>query len=94
MDMEDLARRIGVSRRTLFYAFRRSIDLGPRRFFEVSRLHALRRALLDGDPAELTVTQTALEFGFTDPGRMAGRYAGLFGCYPSDDLARGSGCTA
>ena len=85
-DIERLADELGVSRRTLYYVFRKHLGVTPRRYFELKRLQALRSALLDGSPDKTTVTGTAVGFGFTDMGRLATLYKRQFGEYPRETL--------
>jgi AraC family ethanolamine operon transcriptional activator len=44
--------------------------------------------LAEGDRARDTVTNVALELGFTELGRFAGKYQALFGEKPSQTLRR------
>ena len=71
---------------TVFHAYRTALGLGPRRYFELKRLNALRARLRTADPAIASVTALANELGFGDVGRMAGRYRALFGEAPSHTL--------
>ena len=86
--VDSLADAIGVSRRSLYYAFNASIGVGPRRYFEVQRLHWMREELLRSRPDARTVTEVATELEIGDLGRLAARYRELFGEYPSQSLAR------
>ena len=86
-DAGGIAARLGISRRTLFYAFRRSLGIGPRRYFEVQRLYQLRAQLAAGSPDTLTVTSAATDLGFGDLGRLASSYREQFGELPSVTLA-------
>lgn len=86
IDVEDMALRLGVSRRTLFYALRKSIGLTPRRYQELLRLQQLRQMLQTASSGEKTVTQLATELGFGDLGRLSGKYRKQFGEYPHETL--------
>ncbi|MGO1120969.1 helix-turn-helix domain-containing protein [Rhodovibrionaceae bacterium A322] len=86
LSMTELARQSGVSPRTLYYAFRQSLGLTPREYFEILRLNQLRQNLMDADPASQSVTRLATELGFGDLGRLASRYHARFGEYPSQTL--------
>ncbi|MEX0281719.1 MAG: helix-turn-helix domain-containing protein [Arenibacterium sp.] len=87
-NMDALAAALGVSKRSLFLAFRKTIGVGPRRYFEVQKLHMLQKRLLDARPNTATVTQLATELDFSDMGRVAANYRELFRENPSQTLAR------
>lgn len=87
-EVERLASELGVHRRTLFYAFREVLGIGPRRYFELKRLNAFRHALLNAEPETSTVSNTALNFGFSEFGRLATTYRSHFGERPSQTLNR------
>ncbi len=83
-----LAREIGMSKRSVFLAFSQEYGVGPRKFRELVRLNALRANLYRADPESVSVTLLANEHGFSELGRMAGRYRALFGELPSETLKR------
>ncbi len=85
--VDELAYSIGVPRRSLFHAYRRLLGVGPRRYFELTRLMELRSRLRSA-ASEHTVTTIANDLGFNDLGRMAARYRQQFGENPSDTLNR------
>lgn len=87
-DADLMARDLGISRRSLFYAFQRTLGIGPRRYFELQRLHELRRALKTAKTDQVSVTDLATKFGFTQLGRMAGIYRRHFGETPSETLRK------
>ena len=86
--MDELADKLGVPRRTLFHKFKKTLGIGPRRYFELKRLHQLRRCLQDAEPRSDTITRIATEHGFSDPGRLARLYYEHFGEMPSKTLRR------
>ncbi len=83
---EDLSESIGVPKRTVFQAYRKLLGIGPRRYFELKRLHALHLRLKQARPGDMSITTVATELGFGDLGRMAARYREQFGESPSDTL--------
>ena len=87
-NLEAMARHMGVSRRTLFYAFRKTLGLGPHKYFEITRLNDLRRRLQVASRETTTVTAQATELGFNDLGRLSERYRAMFGENPSVTLSR------
>ena len=86
--MEELAKEVGVSRRSLEVAFRESIGMSPQLFSRYVRLNALHRNLLNASPLELSVTQVEQSLGFCEFGRTAGYYRKLFNELPSETLHR------
>ncbi|MEM6577287.1 MAG: helix-turn-helix domain-containing protein [Pseudomonadota bacterium] len=87
LSIDDLVRDLGMSRRTIHYAFRRHLDITPRRYIELLRLHQLRHHLKRAMPGETTISKLALGLNFSDLGRMSGKYQRFFGEYPSQTLA-------
>lgn len=90
-DIDELARSLGVSRRTVFHAYKKILGVGPSRYFELMRLHSLRARLRRARPEEASVTRLATDLGFSELGRLAGRYRDVFGEGPSDTLRSGTG---
>lgn len=85
-DIEAMANSLGVSRRTLFYALRKSVGLTPRRYQELERLRRLKRMLQEANADTETVTMLATDLGFGDLGRLSGKYRAQFGEYPHETL--------
>ena len=86
--IDQLSRDLGVSRRTLFHAFRKELGVGPRRFNELLRLNLLRARLYRAQRDVATVTECANDLGFSELGRMAVAYRAVFGESPRDTLRR------
>jgi AraC-like DNA-binding protein len=86
--VDTVADALGVSRRTLFYAFRRYLGMGPHAYLQLVRLHELRKHLLSKLPSETTVGSLAYDLGFNHLGRLSAAYREHFGEYPSDTLRR------
>lgn len=80
--LESLARAAGVSQRSLHLICQRCYGLSPMSWLRQRRLDAARQALL-ADP-ERSVTEVALECGFTHLGRFSAYYRERFGELPSD----------
>jgi AraC family ethanolamine operon transcriptional activator len=83
-----LCEGIGVSQRTLQYAFRETFGVSPLGYLRLQRLHAVRRQLMLGSRGETTVATVACEHGFYELGRFAAIYAKTFGERPSETLSR------
>jgi transcriptional regulator GlxA family with amidase domain len=82
----ELSRMAGVSERTLRTAFREAVGLSPKQYTIAERLRAAHDALQAADPKTTTVTDIAMEYGFFELGRFAGRYRDTFGESPSRTL--------
>jgi AraC-like DNA-binding protein len=86
--LREVAEAAGCSVRSLQLGFRRFRETTPLGAIRNARLQAAREALSSGR-AGSTVTDLALQFGFTNPGRFAQLYRAAFGETPLDALRRG-----
>lgn len=84
----ELCQSLGVSQRSLEYAFRETFDLTPVAFLRLRRLHSARRRLMAADPADMSVADIALQEGFYHLGRFASAYRATLGERPSQTLRR------
>ena len=82
-----LARRLGVSTRTVEYLFRDVFDVTPTEFIRTTRLHALRQALQTANPSR-KINEIAQELGYWHMGQLAQDYRTLFGELPSQTRRR------
>lgn len=85
-----VARRVGVSARTLSGGFQKFRGMSPRAFLSARRLEGFR-ADLENAPADQTVSQIAADWGFSNFGALAGRYRDRYGELPSHTRARSLG---
>ena len=81
IQIPDLCRAFGVSRRELEYAFRMVHDESPRDYLHALRLNAVRRELIRKDRTE-SVSSIALANGISHFGRFAADYRRMFGGNP------------
>lgn len=88
MQLDDLCRSVGLSRRGVELLFQDSLGIGPNAFIRQQRLQGVRRALQSATPANGVVKQTAMEWGFLHMGHFASSYRILFGESPSSTLKR------
>lgn len=84
----EVARRVGVTARTLSGGFKSFRGMTPRSFLAARRLEGFR-ADLETLPPEMTVTTIAAAWGFSNFGALAGRYRERFGETPSQTRLRG-----
>jgi AraC family ethanolamine operon transcriptional activator len=81
--MTRLCKEVGVSERTLRYAFRDCFGVSPLAYFKVLKLNEVRRhyaEMRDGD----SVQEIAREWGVMQLGNFAADYRQLFGERPSE----------
>ena len=83
----DICTTVGVSERTLQYAFRTYVDMSPQAYLRMCRLNRVRETLLVSDPQNTTVTAIAMRFGFLHLSRFAFDYKRIFDELPSATLA-------
>jgi len=83
----DVARELGISLRTLEYAFRKTRGESPAQVLSQIRLHAARCALLDPDGPR-TVTDLCLALGIGHHGRFSAAYRSQFDETPTQTLRR------
>ncbi|MDN3719316.1 helix-turn-helix domain-containing protein [Roseibium salinum] len=62
--MVDICRAVGVSERTLQYAFGAYAGMSPMAYLRLLRLNRVRTMLLRSTHRETTVTAAAMRFGF------------------------------
>ncbi|MGB3538283.1 MAG: helix-turn-helix domain-containing protein [Mesorhizobium sp.] len=89
--ISELCSHFTVSRRTLHRAFQQALGMGPLTYLRLTRLSAVRHALVAAEPTNVSVTQAALDYGFTDLGRFAATYKKMFGEVPSQTRRKAMG---
>jgi len=80
----DLMAASSLPGRTLFKHFRDFVGMSPMAYLRARRLQRIRRDLQRGDAD--SVTNAALQWGFTHLGRFAGEYFRMCGELPSTTL--------
>mgnify|MGYP001820312452 CR=1 FL=1 len=84
--LTDICARLGVSLRSLHYAFQDCTGMSPATYLRALRLNLVHRILLRSEPGEILVKQAALDNGFYHLGHFTSQYRSLFGCTPSQTL--------
>jgi AraC family ethanolamine operon transcriptional activator len=88
VSVQELATATQVPERTLRKAFNEFFGVGPTRYLQLRKLHAIYRTLRKAEPGETSVSQVFIANGEWEFGRVAGRYRRLFGELPSETLQR------
>lgn len=83
--IDDVARVVNLSTRSIYSGFRRYLDQTPTAYLKEVRLTKVRNELLMGSEQK-TVTAIAMEWGFTHLGHFAHEYQLKFGELPSQTL--------
>jgi len=87
----DLARYSNVSLRTLYDRFKKIKGVTPQAYIKVRRLRKIYRHIHSSSAGRVrSVTEVAMDFGFTHLGRFSSDYKQLFGELPSETLRRKS----
>ena len=76
----------GVSARTLQNAFAKHFGKGPITFVKQAKLHQVREELQCSTPADTTVTEVAMKWGFYHASNFSRNYSDLFGELPIQTL--------
>jgi AraC-like DNA-binding protein len=85
----DIAAAARVSRRSVEYHFRHTLDTTPTAYLRQVRLDLAHRELEAAGPADgLTVTAVAYRWGFSSPSRFGAYYRATYGIPPSVTLGR------
>lgn len=84
--LDALVRASGVSMRSLHAGFRKYYGVSPMTYLRNVRLDQARLRLKREGSGDVTVTEVALECGFTHLGKFAGAYRERFGELPSETL--------
>ncbi len=82
--VERLCEVIGVSRRSLQYAFEHVLGTSPVEYLRAARLHGVRRELKSTSRRVATIQDIAARWGFWHLGHFTTHYRQLFGCRPSE----------
>ncbi|MBI2764864.1 MAG: helix-turn-helix domain-containing protein [Chloroflexi bacterium] len=90
LDMVDLCRQVGTSRRSLEAVMRQRTGKSPWEYLRWRRLWRAR-AMLRRPADDTTVTDVAFKLGFWHLSRFAAAYASIFAERPSATLARAKG---
>lgn len=84
VSVERLCEQVGVSRRSLQYAFEHTLGISPLEYLRLARLHGVRRELKNTSRNSDSIQDVAARWGFWHLGHFTTHYRQLFGCRPSE----------
>jgi AraC-like DNA-binding protein len=84
--LAEICAAIGVSERKLRHCCGEVLGTSPIQYLWLQRMYLARLSLLTADPSTRTVTEIAIEYGFSELGRFSVDYRSLFGESPSVTL--------
>jgi AraC family ethanolamine operon transcriptional activator len=84
LTVEQLCAQVGVSRRTLQYAFESVLGVSPVLYLRAARLQGVRRELRTTPRSAASIQDIAARWGFWHLGHFSTNYRELFGCRPSE----------
>lgn len=85
LSLDDVAGKVGVSRRQIERLFRRHLGMVPSKYYLEARLKRARALLLQTD---LSIMEIAVACGFESPPHFSRCYRSQFGCTPSAERQR------
>jgi AraC family ethanolamine operon transcriptional activator len=88
ISLDDLCREARCGARTLERAFLETFEMPIRSYLKICRLNAAHESLVASCPASASVTDIALNAGFTHLGRFSEYYRRVFNKSPSESLRR------
>jgi AraC-like DNA-binding protein len=88
--MPEICAALGVSDRALRRSCEHQLGMSPMSYLRLHRMQSAHRALRQGVPESVRVSDVARRYGFRNLGRFAGEYRDLFGELPSWTLRCGS----
>lgn len=83
---DTLAAQACMSVRSLYVLFERHLGVTPKRYVRQRKLERVHACLSDRSCAVRSVTEIAVEYGFTHLGRFAETYRQQFGELPSETV--------
>jgi AraC-like DNA-binding protein len=80
LDVNTLARHVGLGSSTLHHAFKRTVGMSPMQYLKKIRLHQARLMMVSGG---LNVGEAAYKVGYGSPSQFSREFKRLFGTPPS-----------
>lgn len=87
LTVQQVCHAVGISKRTLEYAFHEHLGVTPKQYLQSTRLSGVRRDLLRAD-SDVKIVEVGNSWGFWHMGQFAADYRRQFGELPSETLAR------
>ena len=87
--ISEFSRALGVSARTLQRSCQYNLGMSPKTYLRLHRIHQAHRAIQNGPPQTLRVSDLVKRYGFRTAGEFARSYRETFGELPSWSLRSG-----
>ncbi|MGB5162382.1 MAG: helix-turn-helix domain-containing protein [Thermoanaerobaculia bacterium] len=87
LTVQEICDSVGVSERTLRYAFQEQLGVSPKRYLQSVRLNRVRREIRTSPP-DVKIADVANRWGFWHMGQFAADYRRHFDELPSETLRR------
>jgi len=86
IDLTMIEKEFNISESQLYYAFKSSYGIAPKKYLKMIRLHTVKKALEIADPKHNTVTEIAMKYNFMQMNHFSKEYKKTFGQTPSETL--------
>lgn len=86
--LEDLAREACISLRSIYSGFHNYLNTTPMAYIKQAKLNRIHEELKKLEPSQASVSEVALNYGFSHFGNFAASYKKMFGELPSDTLRK------
>lgn len=86
LTVDDVCNEIGVSTRTLQYAFQQCLGVTPKAYIQAIRLHGVHAELKETSKPGVSISDVAMRWGFWHMGDFAKSYRRHFGQLPSETI--------
>lgn len=88
IDLSAVEQELNISESQLYYAFKSSYGIAPKKYLKMIRLNAVKKELQMADPKHNTVTEIAMKYNFFHMNHFAEEYKKVFGQIPSVTLGK------
>ena len=88
IDLAMIEKEFNISESQLYYAFKSSYGIAPKKYLKMIRLNAVNKELQISDPKHNTVTEIAMKYNFIQMNHFSREYKKTFGQTASETLGK------